>query len=251
MRKQIAWRKSGSFPLFETVSGNDMRLRLWSVYTDNSVIMCRCLHWTSLNRQQPAGEMCIGDDSPIRSCFLTTTNTHSRALCASCSLVAYENRAVDLLTLYKAPTLLFAADVAFSSFISFSCLFQFQLQSWQVFLFIYSNSTHMCYVWTVDFFVLYLYLFQLLTLFCSRGRGAPVAVDCHWWINKRKHVRVVFTDSTEREKERERQSTTDILKKRPRFFQGELFPECQMCGDAQHESVWRRLGCYPAASWRL
>lgn len=39
--------------------------------------------------------------------------------------------------------------------------------------------------------------------------------------------------------------------------QGELFPACQMCAGAHTQqrnmrrALWGRLGCYPAASWRL
>lgn len=60
-------------------------------------------------------------------------------------------------------------------------------------------------------------------------------------------MEVVFAAQGTTEKERERESRKagnplfDIFKKQPRYFQGELFPECETCGGTQHEKAFGLL----------
>ena len=145
-------RKSEPFPLFETVSGNNTRLQLWSVCTDNSV----CVVLPSLNqwKQAAAAQICISGGSPIRSCFLATTNSYSSALrnsTCSCGVLLFLNRSLSAAHLLQSSTLLFAAAVACRSRVCFSC----STKS----VSIYSNSSHLCFVWRWIFSILCLCLF--------------------------------------------------------------------------------------------
>lgn len=96
-------------------------------------------------------------------------------------------------------------------------------------LFIYlALILHIVY-WEVHFCIVYLFQHS------RSSSDAQAALACHFYINK-EETRACCVYRQHREKRRGREAG-NILKTQLRSFQGELFPECQMCGETKHESI--------------
>lgn len=171
---------------------------------------------------KPWQEMCIGGDGPINN------RKHSQRCAYKFHLFMQPGFGAHVKQKQKPRCLSSATCYLLQLWHSGAALFRvcFRFKwHWCSSLFIKLQFKTSVLCLDVDFSVLYLYLFLNFTVFSSSGRDAPVAVACHRWINRGNTCMwCLQTAQKEREWQRGRKSTIDILKKESGSFQDELFP---------------------------